>query len=153
MTRCAQCNSDGPFESGLCPQCGALVDSSASELERQVRSLLEQERKIDAVKLYRERTGANLLEAKNAVDAIEAGETPQSGNGSDLESEVLMHLRRGETLAAVTLYSQRKGVTLVDAEQAIELLAASAGLQSRRAGCLGVLAMVVFAAWRTGFLV
>jgi hypothetical protein len=129
------------------------VGGSASELEREVRSLLEQERKIEAVKLYRERTGANLLEAKNAVEAIEAGTTPRSEDGNDLESEVMRHLRKGETLAAVALYSQRKGVSQVDAEQAIELLAAKAGLQSRRAGCLGVISIVVLAAWHARMLI
>lgn len=150
MTRCAKCNSDVPFDRGQCPQCGATVGGAASELECEVRSLLAQERKIEAVKLYRERTGTNLLEAKNAVEAIEAGAIPPPADGSDLESELMRHLRKGETLAAVALYSQRKGVSQVDAEQAIELLAAKAGLESRRAGCLGVLAIIALVALCAG---
>lgn len=34
------------------------------------RQLVEQGRKVEAVKAYRERTGADLLTAKNAIDSL-----------------------------------------------------------------------------------
>lgn len=34
------------------------------------RQLVEEGRKVDAVKAYRERTGADLLTAKNAIDSL-----------------------------------------------------------------------------------
>lgn len=34
------------------------------------RELVEEGRKVDAVKAYRERTGADLLTAKNAIDSL-----------------------------------------------------------------------------------
>lgn len=37
----------------------------------EVRALLADNRKIAAIKLYRERTGTGLAEAKRAVDALE----------------------------------------------------------------------------------
>lgn len=37
----------------------------------EVRALLERNRKIEAIKLYREHTGLGLKEAKDAVEAIE----------------------------------------------------------------------------------
>jgi len=41
-------------------------------LEDKIRSLLAKDRKIDAVKIYREEYGAGLGEAKSAVDRIES---------------------------------------------------------------------------------
>ncbi|MCC6443552.1 MAG: ribosomal protein L7/L12 [Armatimonadetes bacterium] len=38
-----------------------------------IRELTRAGRKIEAIKLYRERTGAGLKEAKDAVDATETG--------------------------------------------------------------------------------
>lgn len=46
----------------------SLEASLLSELQR----LLQQDRKIEAIKLLRERTGASLVEAKNGVEIIEA---------------------------------------------------------------------------------
>ena len=37
----------------------------------EIRDLIRQHRKIDAIKLVRERTGLGLAEAKDAVDAVE----------------------------------------------------------------------------------
>ncbi|MBX9938638.1 MAG: hypothetical protein K2Y32_05265 [Candidatus Obscuribacterales bacterium] len=39
------------------------------ELDDRLRKLLEKGRKIDAIKLYREQTGASLKEAKEAIEA------------------------------------------------------------------------------------
>jgi hypothetical protein len=44
------------------------------------------------------------------------------------------------------LYRDQKGVSLLEAKQAVESPAARHGLDTRRAGCLGVLAAVVMAA-------
>ncbi|MEM7028162.1 MAG: ribosomal protein L7/L12 [Chloroflexota bacterium] len=46
------------------------------ELEQEVRRLLSAWRKVDAVKQVRDATNWNLREAKDYVDAIEAGKTP-----------------------------------------------------------------------------
>ena len=37
----------------------------------EIRALIRQDRKIDAIKLVRERTGLGLAEAKDAVEALE----------------------------------------------------------------------------------
>src|SRR5262245_26865056 len=49
----------------------ARPDVSA-ELAGELRSLLHADRKIEAIRLFRERTGAGLKEAKDAVEALEA---------------------------------------------------------------------------------
>lgn len=45
-------------------------ESPSEELERQVVSLLQNGRKIEAVKLVREQFGSGLKDAKEAVEAI-----------------------------------------------------------------------------------
>lgn len=67
------------------PNAGRLayLESRVSELSRllgveesplmiEVKELVTQGRKINAIKLYREQTGVGLREAKDAVDAMEA---------------------------------------------------------------------------------
>jgi hypothetical protein len=51
----------------------ALDLSWRDPLADEVQALLKQGRKIEAIKLYRERTGAGLKEAKEAVESIGAG--------------------------------------------------------------------------------
>jgi ribosomal protein L7/L12 len=46
---------------------------SDSGLRSEVAVLLQQKSKLEAIKLYRERTGLGLKEAKDAVEAIEKG--------------------------------------------------------------------------------
>ncbi|NJN97033.1 MAG: hypothetical protein HC875_24520 [Anaerolineales bacterium] len=48
-------------------------DEPAPAYIGQIRSLLQQGNKIEAIKIYREATGVGLAEAKAAVEAIEAG--------------------------------------------------------------------------------
>ena len=45
-------------------------------LSEEARGLLTMGQKIAAIKLVRDRTGAGLKEAKDYVDALEAGESP-----------------------------------------------------------------------------
>ncbi len=47
--------------------------SSDSAHSRQIEEALRRGDKIEAIKIYRELTGAGLAEAKRAVDGIEAG--------------------------------------------------------------------------------
>ena len=75
MPKCRFCDHNVPVGTYLCPNCGAPVDTATpqtvEDLEQQVRSLLGQGQKLEAVKLYKSQTGASLMEAKNAVDAIQ----------------------------------------------------------------------------------
>ncbi|GAA4534112.1 ribosomal protein L7/L12 [Amycolatopsis samaneae] len=51
------------------------VDEPGTELAGEVEALLRQDKKIVAIKRYREVTGAGLKEAKDAVERISRGET------------------------------------------------------------------------------
>ena len=153
MPKCFYCNYDVHPSIGQCPQCGATIGKPTADLEPEVRSLLDQGRKIEAVKLYKDQTGVGLADAKNAVESMQASANPPSDIGDDLEAELLRLLGRGEKLAAVKLYKEQKGVELADAKQAVESLAAKHGLETQRAGCLGVLAAVVLAAVALGMTI
>src|ERR1035441_6535602 len=48
------------------------VEAQDAALENEIVTLLEQGRKINAIKLYRKQTGAGLKEAKDAVEALAA---------------------------------------------------------------------------------
>ncbi len=47
-------------------------ESATSPFENEILSLLKQGRKIEAIKLYREKTGVGLKEAKDFIDALAA---------------------------------------------------------------------------------
>jgi ribosomal protein L7/L12 len=55
------------------PLEGAAPAAPEAALKEEIRTLVLSGRMIDAVKLYRERTGTGLKDAKDAVDAIAAG--------------------------------------------------------------------------------
>jgi ribosomal protein L7/L12 len=103
----------------------------------------------------KDQTGVGLAEAKQAVEAMQADAGPPSSSdiGGDLEAELLRLLGRGDKLEAVKLYKDQKGVSLLEAKRAVESLAASHGLVTQRAGCLGVVLAVVLAAVAFGMTI
>ena len=56
-----------------------LTDSQ----RHQINDLLQRGSKIEAIKIYRESTGVGLKEAKDAVEAIEAGLEPRPAGTND----------------------------------------------------------------------
>jgi ribosomal protein L7/L12 len=90
----------------------------SADLEQQVRLLLDQGQKIEAVKVYKDQTGASLAEAKEAIEAMQAGAGPPSPPeiGGDLEAELLRLLEAGEKTEACKLYRNRMGVALIEAK-------------------------------------
>ena len=152
MPKCRVCNYDVHPSIGQCPHCGAPMDRPNADLEQQVWSLLDQGQKLEAVKLYKGQSGASLREAKQAVEAMQAGADPPSPphTGSDLEAELLRMLGRGDKLEAIKLYKDQRGVALLEAKQTVASLAARHGLVTQRAGCLGMVVAVVMAAVAIG---
>lgn len=65
-----------------------------TDLEQEGRSLLDQGKKIEAVKLYKVHTGSGLKDAKDAVEALQRGVSPPKPTEPDvdLDSEVLRFL-------------------------------------------------------------
>ena len=76
MPNCPSCNGPNSPGTTLCRSCGASIPESGTltaDLEREVRSLLDQGKKIEAVKVYKDRTGASLKDAKDAVESFQCG--------------------------------------------------------------------------------
>jgi ribosomal protein L7/L12 len=119
---------------------------------RHLMELLRHGHKIEAIKVYREATGAGLAEAKTFVEELErtlrTGELPGSKNEviADLETDLLEHLREGRKIEAIKRYRQATNAGLKEAKDAVEALAQQRGITPRRAGCLGVVALVAIAA-------
>jgi hypothetical protein len=53
-----------------------IEPSLPPDVEPEIRALLDQRRKIDAIKLMRQHTGLGLKEAKDRIDAYERAHLP-----------------------------------------------------------------------------
>jgi ribosomal protein L7/L12 len=109
------------------PLAASRLPGPPSELE--VRSLLAAGDKIGAIKLYRELTGLGLKEAKDAVDAMEAGRSLPSpptaarraaGMDPATDPEIRSLVQSGQLIEAIKRYRTVTGAGLKEAKDAIE---------------------------------
>jgi ribosomal protein L7/L12 len=130
MRCCPFCNHENPVGIRLCPNCGAALPESIGsaqaleEWKQEIRALLGEGQKIQAIKVYRERTGAGLGQAKEAVEAIERGEPlpiPEIVDES-FERELIALLDQGQKIEVIKLYRERTGVGLKEAKDAVEAI-------------------------------
>jgi succinyl-CoA synthetase alpha subunit len=90
----------------------------------EAQALLRAGRKIEAIKLVRERTGTGLAEAKNIVDAVEQGHwipvrpTP----GQSLADRSRRMLAQDRAADAVTMVSHETGMTEAEAARFVDCL-------------------------------
>jgi large subunit ribosomal protein L7/L12 len=131
MVRCTFCAHDNPPGLPRCKNCGANLPASTSpalrvddDLAARVRSLTEAGQKFEAIKLFRELTGAGLKQSKDAVEAIQRGQAPLASSLSDraFEEEVAMLLEQGQKIEAIKRYRERTGVGLKEAKDAVEAI-------------------------------
>jgi ribosomal protein L7/L12 len=128
MRRCPSCNHENPVGIRLCPNCGAALPESIGsaralgEWEQEIRALLGEGQKIRAIKVYRERTGAGLRQAKEAVEAIDRGEPFPEMVDDRSERELIALLDQGRKIEAIKLYRERTGVGLKEAKDAVEAI-------------------------------
>jgi ribosomal protein L7/L12 len=110
-------------------------------------TLIRTGQKIEAIKQYRERTGSGLKEAKDAVEALERGETLPTPKAvlTTVDQDVLSLVREGKKIAAIKLYRDKTGVGLVEAKAAVEAVATEHGVQARGSGCANALFMALAA--------
>lgn len=146
MPNCPSCHSPNSPGTTLCRSCGALIPEPATltaDLEREIRSLLDQGKKIEAVKVYKDQTGSSLKDAKDAVESLPRGASLPQPNAADTdwEAEVLQLLGQGEKIKAVKLYRNRTGASLFDSKQAVEEMADRHGITVAGGGCSGVVVM------------
>lgn len=127
------------------------MSDDRSPLETELLSLLAAGRKIEAIQLYRDRSGADLAEAKQAVEGLQRGRSLPRPTDSvspppaDLEEEVIRLLQDGRKLEAVRAYRERTGLGLKESRDSVEAIARRNHIESR-SGCLGVLVAIAVAA-------
>lgn len=153
MPKCPSCNRPVTLDAASCPYCRApLVETPAppaENLEQRVGALLAQGKKIEAIKIYREETGAGLADAKQAVEALQAGaplplrEMPPM---DQWQGDVLRLLAAGKKIQAIKLYREHTGSGLKDAKEAVEALGAQHGI-APSGGCLAVVVIAAISAW------
>jgi ribosomal protein L7/L12 len=152
MPRCTACGHDNPAQARNCDGCGADLPrasgpvSLSDGLVRQVRTLVAEGRKIEAIKVYRGETGVGLKEAKDAVEAIERGQPFPSPEKVDVpfERELVTLLGEGKKIEAIKRYRERTGAGLKEAKDAVEALGVRHGLPvTHGSGCLGGIALFV----------
>ncbi|MGB6179638.1 MAG: hypothetical protein WBF79_00180 [Rhodococcus sp. (in: high G+C Gram-positive bacteria)] len=97
-----------------------LNEDSRAEIHR----LLADHKKIQAIKIYREQTGAGLRDAKVAVESLERGESPRSGpmQWDDLVPRLTALKNDGQAIAAIKLLRERTGLSLLEAKNAVDRL-------------------------------
>jgi ribosomal protein L7/L12 len=130
MPRCPFCNYENPVGIRLCPNCGAALPESIGSAQtfedwkQEIRALLGEGQKIEAIKLYRERTGVWLRQAKEAVEAIERGEPLPIPEMVDerFERDLIALLDQGQKIEAIKLYRECTGVGLKEAKDAVEAI-------------------------------
>jgi large subunit ribosomal protein L7/L12 len=159
MIRCPFCDHQNPTGATRCAKCQAELFTSAEDdvdptgpqpqsLDGRVLALVTDGRKIEAIKLYRDITGAGLKEAKDAVEALERdGSLPAARKESaGADADVLDLLRADQKIRAIKLYRDKTGVGLAEAKNAVEALARANGLPGGEpSGCGGpaLLALVI----------
>ena len=139
MRICSSCSHENPDDVERCRECGTLLDAP-DPVEADIQFLLKAGRKIEAIKLYRERTGAGLKEAKEAVEAIDEGRG-RVKRGPDPSPDILSLLREGQKIEAIKLYREQTGAGLKEAENAVESIGEKHGLlkAAQKSGCLVLL--------------
>lgn len=106
--------------------------SGSNDLTLEVQSLLVQGRKMEAIKLLKERSGIPLEAAKTAVEAIEKLGTLGTAtlsittNTTTLSqqdtAEIQRLIRQGEKIAAIKLIRDRTGLGLKEAKDVADQL-------------------------------
>jgi ribosomal protein L7/L12 len=131
--------NEPPPASPSAPPFADLPDEAQAEIS----ALLQQGQKIQAIKRYREQTGASLAEAKARIEAVEGqyrqGEPappsfvsptpPESASAphvydlpDEVQAEIGALLGQGRKLQAIQRYREQTGAGLVEAKERIEAI-------------------------------
>jgi ribosomal protein L7/L12 len=111
-----------------------------AQQDPEIEELVATGRKIEAIRLCRERYGVGLREAKEAVDAMERGEpltlsparrAPGLADDPDFAQTLDTLLRNGQTIQAIKQYRERYHVGLKEAKERVEARAAELGITAR----------------------
>ena len=117
-------------------QPGAMpITALPAEIQTEITYLLQQNKKIEAIKVYRQATGSDLATSKNVIDnagvsgmrnqlpgtaqpsAIAFAELPP-----EIQAEIARLLQQGKKIEAIKMYRQQTGSDLARAKNAVDLL-------------------------------
>jgi ribosomal protein L7/L12 len=115
---------EGWQHTGAAPVLNAGTGSTSTEGLAGVHALMLQGNKIQAIKVYRELTGVGLKEAKDYVDALEAGAAPQPAapppDRTAGLAEVHALAQQGNKIQAIKVYRELTGVGLKEAKDYVD---------------------------------
>jgi len=117
------------------PLALAVPSIDPQKVEQEIRELLAARQKINAIKVYRQVTGAGLKDAKEAVEAIEAGGkldasrlttqvnlTSSPADEASIIAQASLLVREGNKIAAIRLLRSHYDVSLKVAKNAADQL-------------------------------
>lgn len=104
-----------------------MTERSLQQLLADIKGHIAAGRKIEAIKLYRDATGAGLAEAKEAIELIEAGKPPKDSTraaiGDDRALLAVSDLvAKGDKIEAIRRYREATGLGLKEAKDAVDAL-------------------------------
>lgn len=112
---------------GVAPELSVAAAPPAAADLAEVQALMLQGNKIQAIKIYRELTGVGLKEAKDYVDALEAGAAPQpvvpKPDPSAGLAEVHALALQGNKIEAIKVYRALTGAGLKEAKDYVDHIA------------------------------
>ncbi len=109
---------------------------------QRIAELIQQGKKLEAIKLLRETTGISLQEAKEQVEQlmaeVDTGTTPDAGTAADatVPPDVLELAQMGRKIEAIKRLREQTGIGLKEAKERVD---AALGEQGRGGGCAPVL--------------
>jgi len=97
----------------------------AGSLEKQIKDLLAQDKKIEAIKIFRQATGVSLKQAMEAVENIATESSWQRTKiiSAERHDQITDLLRRNRKIEAIRLYRETTGIGLKEAKDAVEEIA------------------------------
>ena len=124
-------------------QFSAQPANNADQFDK-IRELVRHGNKIEAIKIYRGMTGVGLAEAKDAVEALAAGQpvqvsalaaaSPDLGNNLEPLAEIKRLVQQGNKIGAIKIYREMTGAGLAEAKTAVEALEAGQPIQVQAMG-------------------
>ena len=109
----------------------AAAPTAGEAVRQEVGRLLTQDRKLDAIKLMRDKSGLTLAAAKDAVELMEklpASAPPPPGlvatirQAQEMSDEVQKLVAKGQKIQAIKLIRERTGMGLKEAKDLVDRL-------------------------------
>jgi hypothetical protein len=111
MTTCPECGAENPSGVGICKSCGSRIpleestspDVVPGSLEEELLGLLKSGKKIEAIKLFRQKAGVDLKEAHDAIQILmREHNIAQSGAGCS-GATLIIAVALGAAVAAIAV--------------------------------------------------